>query len=55
VFQISGLLDLQGAFGPAFWISFTLHAFVAEFWLRTRPLPPEMTQSVDAGTGSQVS
>jgi hypothetical protein len=29
------------SFGPAFWISFTLHALVAELWLRARPLPPD--------------
>jgi uncharacterized membrane protein len=46
VFQISGLFDLPTAFGPAFWISFTLHALLAELWLRARPLPPEMTVRV---------
>jgi len=43
LFQITGVLDFQGSFGPAFWISFTLHALVAELWLRARPLPPETT------------
>lgn len=38
--QIAGL-DLQESFGPAFWIAFSLHAVVAELWLRARPLPPE--------------
>jgi hypothetical protein len=38
---LTGLLDLPAAFGPAFWISFTLHALAAELWLRARPLPPE--------------
>jgi uncharacterized membrane protein len=41
LFVITGLLDLPAAFGPAFWISFTLHALAAELWLRARPLPPE--------------
>jgi hypothetical protein len=44
-FVITGLLDLPAAFGPAFWISFTLHALVAELWLRARPLPPEIVAS----------
>lgn len=55
IFQISGLLDLQGAFGPAFWISFTLHALVAELWLRARPSPPEITAAAVAATSSQVA
>jgi hypothetical protein len=42
LFVITGLLDLPAAFGPAFWISFTMHALAAELWLRARPLPPEM-------------
>ena len=41
VFQLTGLLTFPAAFGPAFWISFTLHALAAELWLRARPLPPE--------------
>jgi uncharacterized membrane protein YozB (DUF420 family) len=32
-----GLLDLQGSFAPAFWLAFTMHAVVAELWLRWRP------------------
>jgi hypothetical protein len=27
---ITGLLDLPAAFGPAFWISFIMHALAAE-------------------------
>jgi predicted membrane metal-binding protein len=50
VFQISGLLSFSAAFGPAFWISFMLHALIAELWLRTRPLPPEMTAEVQEVT-----
>ena len=41
LFQATGLLDFSDSFGPAFWISFTLHALAAELWLRARPLPPE--------------
>jgi uncharacterized membrane protein len=50
VFQISGLLSFSAAFGPAFWISFMLHALIAELWLRARPLPPEMTTEVQEVT-----
>ena len=46
IFVISGLLTLPAAFGPAFWISFTLHALIAELWLRARPLPLDMTVEV---------
>jgi hypothetical protein len=41
LFQVTGLLTFPAAFGPAFWISFTLHALAAELWLRARPQPPE--------------
>jgi uncharacterized membrane protein len=41
LFIVTGLLDFPAAIGPAFWISFTLHALVAELWLRARPLPPD--------------
>ncbi|HJY46251.1 MAG TPA: DUF2306 domain-containing protein [Propionibacteriaceae bacterium] len=41
LFIFSGLLEFPDAIGPAFWISFTLHALVAELWLRARPLPPD--------------
>jgi len=53
VFVIGGLLSLPAAFGPAFWISFTLHALVAELWLRARPLPPEMTAEVSELTNAR--
>ena len=39
--QSSPTSTSQGSFGPAFWISFSLHVLVAELWLRARPLPPE--------------
>jgi hypothetical protein len=41
LFQVTGLLDFSNSYGQAFWISFTLHALVAELWLRVRPLPPD--------------
>ena len=41
IFEGFGLLDFQDAFGPAFWISFSLHAAAAELWLRRFPNPPD--------------
>jgi uncharacterized membrane protein len=41
IFQGFGLLDFEDAFGPAFWISFSLHAAAAELWLRAFPNPPD--------------
>jgi hypothetical protein len=43
LFLVTGLLDFPSAIGRAFWISLSLHALVAELWLRARPLPPEGT------------
>lgn len=37
IFQGLGLLSLEDSFGVAFWISFVLHALVAELYLRKRP------------------
>jgi hypothetical protein len=37
VFQAFGLLSERDSFGVAFWISFTLHALVAEAYLAWRP------------------
>jgi uncharacterized membrane protein YozB (DUF420 family) len=37
LFQGFGLLSFEDAFGVAFWISFLLHAGVAELYLRARP------------------
>jgi hypothetical protein len=37
-------LDFASSFGPAFWISFSLHALVAELWLRAFPNPPGLAQ-----------
>lgn len=47
IFQGTGLLDFASSFGPAFWISFSLHAAAAELWLRAFPNPPEMAQTSD--------
>ena len=43
IFLLQGVaqIDLAGAFGPAFWISFTMHVLLAELWLGRRPLPPD--------------
>ena len=40
IFQATGLLSLQASFAPAFWIAFTIHVLVGEWWLRTTPHPP---------------
>jgi len=37
LFQATGLLSFEDAFGVAFWISFVMHAIAAEVWLRFRP------------------
>ncbi|MDQ3417119.1 MAG: DUF2306 domain-containing protein [Actinomycetota bacterium] len=37
VFQATGLLPLEDSFGPAFWLSFVLHALVAELYLSRWP------------------
>jgi uncharacterized membrane protein YozB (DUF420 family) len=36
-FRVTGLLEFDTSFGVAFWISFILHALVAEAYLRKRP------------------
>lgn len=41
LFVVGGLLELPAAIGASFWIALSLHALVAELWLRARPLPPE--------------
>jgi uncharacterized membrane protein len=41
IFGVAGL-DFASSFGPAFWISFSLHALAAELWLRAFPNPPEL-------------
>lgn len=37
VFQAFGVLSLQDSFGPAFWLSFVMHALAAEAYLAKRP------------------
>lgn len=37
LFEAFGILELREAFDVAFWISFTMHAAVAELYLRWRP------------------
>ena len=37
VFQATGLLTLEDSFGPAFWLSFVMHALVAELYLSRWP------------------
>jgi uncharacterized membrane protein YozB (DUF420 family) len=37
LFEAFGVLETRDAFGVAFWISFLLHAAVAELWLYWRP------------------
>jgi predicted membrane metal-binding protein len=44
IFVGFGLLSFEDAFGPTFWISFSLHVAAAELWLRARPNPPELAQ-----------
>jgi uncharacterized membrane protein len=51
IFGIAGL-DFASSFGPAFWISFSLHALVAELWLRAFPNPPELADESVGSTSS---
>jgi uncharacterized membrane protein len=37
LFEATGLLAFDEAFGLAFWLAFTMHAIAAELWLRGRP------------------
>ena len=37
LFEGFGVLETRDAFGVAFWLSFTLHAAIAELWLYWRP------------------
>lgn len=37
LFQGFGLLSLEDSFGPAFWLSFVMHALVVEAYLAKRP------------------
>ncbi|MGH3386012.1 MAG: DUF2306 domain-containing protein [Nocardioidaceae bacterium] len=40
VFDSTGLFEFQDSFDVAFWLSFLIHAAVAELWVRTTPHPP---------------
>ena len=56
--QILGLagLDFASSFGPAFWISFSLHALIAELWLRAFPNPPEFAhESLESSSSPRVA
>ena len=44
LFGIAGL-DFASSFGPAFWISFSLHAVAAELWLRAFRILPSLPTS----------
>lgn len=39
LFEGFGIVPFDDAFGPAFWIAFSMHALTAELWLRWRPAP----------------
>ncbi len=39
LFEGFGIISFDDAFGPAFWIAFSMHALAAELWLRRRPAP----------------
>jgi Predicted membrane protein (DUF2306) len=51
LFQVAGL-DFASSFGPAFWISFSLHALAEELWLRASPNPPELAHESLGSTSS---
>jgi uncharacterized membrane protein len=53
VFELTGLGSFESSFGPAFWISFSLHVAVGELWLRAFPNPPELTRESPASSSSQ--
>jgi uncharacterized membrane protein YozB (DUF420 family) len=38
LFEATGLLEFDDAFGAAFWIAWTMHVAAAEAWLRWRPI-----------------
>ena len=53
LFEVTGLRSFESSFGPAFWISFSLHALIAELWIRVFPNPPELTRESPASSPSQ--
>ena len=42
LFEVTGIGSFESSFGPAFWISFSVHVVVGELWLRAFPNPPEL-------------
>jgi len=52
VLPATGLLDFASSFGPAFWISFSLHVVAAELWLRAFPNPPELAHESQGSTSA---
>ena len=53
LFEVTGIGSFESSFGPAFWISFSLHAAAGELWLRAFPNPPELTRESPAASLSQ--
>jgi hypothetical protein len=49
--RVAGL-DYASSFGPAFWISFSLHVAAAELWLRTFPNPHQLAHESPDSTSS---
>jgi hypothetical protein len=49
LFRFAGL-DFPSSFGPAFWLSFSLHVLIAELWLRAFPNPPELALAEETAT-----
>jgi uncharacterized membrane protein YozB (DUF420 family) len=37
LFEATGMLDFDDAFGAAFWLAWTMHVIAAEIWLHWRP------------------
>jgi uncharacterized membrane protein len=54
IFEVTGLGSFESSFGPAFWISFSLHAAAAELWLRAFPNPPELARESPAASSPRV-
>jgi uncharacterized membrane protein len=52
LFEVTGLGSFESSFGPAFWISFSLHVLAAELWLRAFPNPPELAHEPLGTTSS---
>lgn len=52
LFEVTGLGSFESSFGPAFWISFSLHVVAAELWLRAFPNPPELAYESPNSTAS---